>query len=178
MGKKILVVSDNHGNRANLQMVVDEWKDKIDVMVHCGDSEFSADYLKSLVSVPVYLAEGNCDYGFGSDSEELFEFEGHVCFVTHGHRYGANWGDEEMVERAMNLGADILFYGHTHVPAYNVYNAEHVTVLNPGSVARPRQYPPEPTFLIVEFMDNGGFEPHFYSITPLPGGQKSRHACM
>ena len=45
MGKKILVVSDNHGNKKNLLTVIEEWKDKIDALVHCGDSEFDVDYL-------------------------------------------------------------------------------------------------------------------------------------
>lgn len=166
MGKKILVVSDNHGSMRNLELVLDQWIDQVDALVHCGDSEYSVSYLKSLADVPIYLAEGNCDYGFGKDADSIFEFEGHVCYVTHGHRYGANWGDEGLVERALEMGADILFYGHTHVPAYNIYEEENVTVLNPGSIARPRQYRPIPTFLVVDFLEDGEIEPHFFSIEP------------
>ena len=162
MGKKILVVSDNHGSKSSLLRVIDIWKDDIDAMVHCGDSEFSEEYLKSLVDVPVYLAEGNCDYIFNGERDAIFECQGHVCYVTHGHQYGANWGDSGLVERALEMGADILFYGHTHTPAYDIYDEDHVTLLNPGSVARPRQYPPEPTFMVVDFKDDGQVEPHFY----------------
>ena len=164
MGKRILVVSDNHGNRSNLKTVVEEWKDQIDAMVHCGDSEFSTDYLKDMVDVPVYLAEGNCDFGFGDDRESLFELGGHVCYVTHGHRYGANWGEDELVDRAVEMGADVLFYGHTHRPAYQIYQDENVTVLNPGSIALPRQFPREATFLVVEFKEDGRIIPNFYTI--------------
>ncbi|MBQ9157666.1 MAG: metallophosphoesterase [Eubacterium sp.] len=164
MSKKILVVSDNHGNRSNLKIVLEEWGDKVDAVVHCGDSEFDPQFVKSMVDVPVYLAQGNCDFGF-SEPDDIFEFEGHTCYVTHGHRYGANWGEEELVERALEMGADILIYGHTHVPVYHEYEEERVTLLNPGSVALPRQYPPEPTFLILEFHEDGNVEPHFYSIS-------------
>ena len=164
MGKKILVVSDNHGNHSNLKVVVNEWKDKIDAMVHCGDSEFSAEKLRSMVPVPVYMAEGNCDYGFDGDRESLFEMEGHICFVTHGHYYGASWGDEELLEKALEVGADIVFYGHTHMPDYPIYQDTHVTMLNPGSIARPRQFPREATFLVVEFKENGKVIPQFYTI--------------
>ena len=165
MGKKVLVVSDNHGNRSNLKAVVEEWRDKIDAMVHCGDSEATVEQLKSMVPVPVYLAQGNCDYGFGQDRESIFEMEGHVCFVTHGHIYGAGWGEDELVEKAVEMGADVLFYGHTHKPAYHIYQDEEVTVFNPGSIAMPRQFPREATFLIVEFMEDGRIIPQFYTIT-------------
>ncbi len=165
MGKKILVVSDNHGSKYNLKIVVNEWKDKIDAMVHCGDSEFDPEYLRSLVSVPVYLAAGNCDYEFTEDTESLFEFEGHICFVTHGHRYGCSWGDGGLIDKAQEMGADILFYGHTHMPDYKIYHQDYVTLLNPGSVARPRQYPPEATFLVVDFREDGKVVPKFYTIT-------------
>ena len=164
MAKNILVVSDNHGNMSNLSFVLEEFKGKFDALVHCGDSEFSVDELRGMVGCPVYLAEGNCDYNFTADSEDIFEFEGHVCLVTHGHHRGVNWGDEELLDYALEMGADIVFYGHTHCPAYQVYAEEGVTMLNPGSIALPRQNPPCPTFLVLEFDDDGEFKPHFYSL--------------
>ena len=164
MAKNILVISDNHGNISNLNIVLEEFKGQFDVMVHCGDSEFSADEVRGLVDCPVYLAEGNCDYDFAADTEDLFEFEGHVCLVTHGHRCGVNWGEDELVKHAQEMGADIAFYGHTHCPAYHIYEEEGVTVLNPGSIALPRQNPPCPTFLVLEFCDDGEIKPHFYSL--------------
>ena len=132
MGKKILVVSDNHGNMYNLQTAIAFMEGKIDAMVHCGDSEFSPDTLRGLVDCPVYMAEGNCDYQFSGDSEDIFEMAGHVCFVTHGNRYGVNWGEDELLERALEMGADLVFYGHTHCPAYEIYEEEGVTIFNPA----------------------------------------------
>lgn len=164
MGKKILVVSDNHGSRANLDVALEYTKGQIDALVHCGDSEFTREMLQELVDCPVYLAEGNCDYYFTGDGEDIFEIEEHICFVTHGNQYGVNWGEEELLEKALEMGADIVFYGHTHVPAYHVYEEEGVIVLNPGSIAQPRQNPPVPSFLVVEFKENGEVEPHFYKI--------------
>lgn len=92
MGKKILVVSDNHGNWANLNVALEFMKGKMDALVHCGDSEFTPEMLRGMADCPVYLAEGNCDYYFAGDSEDIFELGGHVCFVTHGNQYGVNWG--------------------------------------------------------------------------------------
>ena len=164
MKNKILVVSDNHGNITNLKYILEEFKGEFDRLVHCGDSEFSCQMLRELVDCPVHMAEGNCDYCFEENSDDIFEYGEHVCFVTHGHRYGVNWGEEELLEKALEMGADLVFYGHTHCPAYQVYEEEGVTILNPGSIALPRQNPPQPTFLIVEFGENGKIIPHFYTL--------------
>lgn len=167
MGKKLLVISDNHGNSANVEIVLDEFKKEVEAVVHCGDSEISPDALEAFVGeygLPVYMAKGNCDYRFDREPSLAFEFEGHVCYLTHGHLEGANWGDEELIERAHEYGADLVFYGHTHVPAYRVYEEEGVTVFNPGSIALPRQYPAERTCMVLEFFEDGSVEPHFYTI--------------
>ena len=155
MAKNILVISDNHGNISNLNIVLEEFKGQFDVMVHCGDSEFAADEVRGLVDCPVYLAEGNCDYDFTADREDLFEFEGHVCLVTHGHHCGVNWGEDELVEHAQEMGADIAFYGHTHVPEISEHHG--VLVINPGSISYPRQHGKEPSYAVVEVDEKGEF---------------------
>ena len=38
---KYLVISDNHGDRDVLVDVINRWRDGVDVMIHCGDSELS-----------------------------------------------------------------------------------------------------------------------------------------
>ena len=164
MGKKILVLSDNHGNLTNLKYILEAFQGEYDVLVHCGDSEFEREMVAALTDRPVYLAEGNCDYDFSGDGEEIFELAEHICFVTHGHRYGVNWGEEELLERAQEMGADIVFYGHTHCPACQYYEEENIWIFNPGSIALPRKIPREPTFLIVELSEEGKVIPKFYSI--------------
>ena len=81
------------------------------------------------------MAEGNCDYNFSRDKEDIFELGDHVAFVTHGDAYGVSWGEEELVSKAQEMGADVVFYGHTHCPAFHYYEKEGVTVFNPGSIA-------------------------------------------
>jgi hypothetical protein len=39
MGKKYLVVSDNHGSMANLEYVIDRFHGQIEGLIHCGDME-------------------------------------------------------------------------------------------------------------------------------------------
>ena len=161
--KRLLVLSDNHGSAQEFRNILDEHRGKFDALVHCGDSEWSPELLDSCVDCPVYCAKGNCDYGFINREEDVFEFGDHVCFVTHGHRYGVNWGLEELVEKAQEMGADIVFYGHTHVPDYQEFEDENVIVMNPGSITLPRQMKPQKTYMIVELDEDGQIHPQFYA---------------
>ncbi|MEE1228103.1 MAG: metallophosphoesterase [Lachnospiraceae bacterium] len=162
---KVLVMSDSHGFTQPLQVLADYFKGKIDAMIHCGDSEIDLSIIRGLFDCPCYFAEGNCDY-FPEDleREELFELGDHVCYVTHGHRQGVEWGEEELLDRAQELGADLVFYGHTHVPAFHYYEEEGIWIMNPGSVSLPRQNPPERTFLVVDIGDDGEIEPNYYAL--------------
>ena len=63
------------------------------------------------------------------------------------------------------MGADVVFYGHTHCPAYSYHEKEGVTVFNPGSIALPRQMTPTgPTFLVVDLADDGRLTPELYTL--------------
>ena len=151
MNKKYLVGSDNHGNMSNLEYVIERFRGKIEALIHCGDMEIPPEMLEELAGCPVYMAEGNCDYNFSRDKEDIFELGDHVAFVTHGDAYGVSWG--------------VVFYGHTHCPAFHYYEKEGVTVFNPGSIALPRQMTPAgPTFLIIDLADDGRLTPELYTL--------------
>lgn len=162
--KKLLVVSDNHGSGYEMEYLLDTFGGKIDGLVHCGDSEWSPEYLEDMFGCPVYCAKGNCDSGFLKREETLFEFGEHTCFVTHGHFYGVNWGCEDLLEKAMEVGADVVFYGHTHIPNYEEYGDQGVILMNPGSVSQPRQVNPQRTFLMIEMEEDGVIRPMFYTL--------------
>ena len=65
----------------------------------------------------------------------MVEVAGHRIFLTHGHLFNVRLDTGMLAEAARTTGADIVVYGHTHIAL-----VEHgdVTVLNPGSIARPR----------------------------------------
>ena len=77
MGQKYLVVSDNHGNMSNLEYVIERFRGKIEALIHCGDMEIPPEMLEELAGCPVYMAEGNCDYNFSRDKEDIFELGDH-----------------------------------------------------------------------------------------------------
>ncbi len=132
---KLGVVGDSHGDQAALRKAlaaappVDRW-------LHTGDWSQDAWVLDELSGLPVLAVAGNTDAASGrANDEELIDVAGHKLWLTHGHRYLA-YGKNGLLERAKMLGADIIVYGHTHVPEAGYYGGKFL--LNPGSVSRPR----------------------------------------
>lgn len=71
-------------------------------------------------------------------------------FITHGHLYNVRYGDlTRLVYAAMEEGARIVAFGHTHEALYEEMGG--VTVLNPGTAGAGRKL----TLATVEVADNG-----------------------
>lgn len=148
---RIGVVSDSHGRLDFLRDAVREMED-IDVLLHAGDYRKDAMMLSQELNIPVYAVVGNCDWFAPGPEEEIIEIEGRKILLTHGHQYGVKSGNEELIHKLKREGFDLVVYGHTHkaevVPVGNAY------LLNPGSIAKPRQGTAR-TYGIIEFRDRG-----------------------
>ena len=143
---KIGVMSDSHGDRRAIDRAV-ERAGKVDLWLHAGDCAPDAAYLALVSAARVENVAGNTDWPDGKTPDEIIvEAAGHRIFLTHGHIYGVRSTLEMLVEAAKAGSADIAVYGHTHV-AQDV--SGEVYVLNPGSVARPRDEA-RPSFMLVE----------------------------
>ncbi len=154
---KILIVSDTHKSHKNLERVLEENKD-IDMLIHLGDVEGAEDYIEALAGCPVHIVSGNNDFFSDLPFEEEFMIGGHHVFITHGHYYGIVIGEERLAQEARERGADIVMYGHTHRPFFKEENG--LVVLNPGSIAYPRQLGREPSYMIMEVDEED--RTHFY----------------
>lgn len=154
--KRILIVSDTHRVLTHLQEVLAK-AGTPDLLIHLGDAEGQHELIKGLADCPMEFIRGNCDSDAALPAEKLLEIEGHRIFLTHGHRYQVNFGPETVMEAAAARGADIVMYGHTHVPM--IRYGKQVTALNPGSLTLPRQTGFARTCLWME-IDNAG-EAHY-----------------
>lgn len=149
--KRILVVSDSHGNNENVKKAIDA-ADKIDMMIHLGDVGANYPEVEYMCGMPTYIAAGNCDYS-GALKERLILTVGkHKIFATHGHRYGVNESLFHLLHVAKENDCDIAMYGHTHIPFLDETGS--CTVLNPGSLTFPRQEDFKKTFLVMEIDDD------------------------
>ncbi len=149
---RILIVSDTHQSPHILDRVVAENPD-IDMLIHLGDVEDAEEYVRSLVDCPVYILAGNCD-GFSDLPDELeLDLGGHHAFLAHGHRYLVTLNEQTIREEALQRGADIVMYGHTHKPV--CHEDGGLLILNPGSVSYPRQKEKRGSYIVMEIEENG-----------------------
>jgi hypothetical protein len=149
---KILIVSDTHGKDLYLEQVMEREK-PIDMVMHLGDLEGSEDYICAIAPCPVEMVSGNNDYFTQIEREKIVKIGKYKVFMTHGHRYGVNFGMEEITEEGRRRGVDIVMFGHTHRPYLEVQ--EDITVLNPGSLSQPRQEGRNPSYMIMEMGEDG-----------------------
>ncbi|MCR5154506.1 MAG: metallophosphoesterase [Lachnospiraceae bacterium] len=150
---RILVFSDTHRYLGNLERALKS-AGHIDFAIELGDYCGQDEEIRCLVGVPCAFVRGNCD-GFDRtyESDNLADYDGIKIFMTHGHRYwGAN--PKLIAEAAKGKGADIAFFGHTHVPFEDKING--VDIFNPGSISNPRQADGYPTYGILTIEDNLG----------------------
>jgi len=134
---RIGIVSDSHGDvRVFNDMLAVPGAAEAELWLHAGDFAPDADDLEIMSGRRVARVLGNCDLFIdGVYDETLVEAAGHRIFLTHGHLFNVRFDTVMLAEAARTAGADIAVYGHTHIAL-----VEHgdVTVLNPGSIARPR----------------------------------------
>lgn len=154
---KILIVSDTHRKDDGFWTVFRK-EAPIDMLIHCGDSCGSEKNFKFRANCECHFVNGNCDSIFGGNTEQIFEIGKHKVFLTHGHRYGVRSGEDELVLMAKAVGADIVMYGHTHIPMIKVVDG--IYVVNPGSLGEPRQENKTPSYIIMTIDDeqNVNFE--------------------
>lgn len=142
---KYLVVSDNHGNREVLEELFNHYRGKVDLMIHCGDSELPSE---DSLWEGVQKVTGNCDYDSGYPRTLTIETPLDRIFVTHGHLYDVRFGVHTLSLKAAEEGANLVLFGHTHQIACE--QVDHCLFLNPGSIEQPRGDIQEKSYCIIE----------------------------
>ena len=132
---RYLILSDTHGDVADAVAVFEATRD-IDGIIHLGDTVRDAVAIAKATGKPVTCVKGNMDGSFDPEGYEILETEWGNIFLSHGHMESVKSGWEEIVSKAMTLGCKAAFYGHTHIPEYEVL-PDGFVVLNPGSLGRP-----------------------------------------
>jgi putative phosphoesterase len=150
---KLFIISDIHGSLYYLQKAMDAYqKEEADYIIILGDilyhgarnpipinyNTIEVAALLNQYTEKIIAVRGNCD----SQIDELvldFPIEATYSviltnyrrvFLTHGHVYNSD-----------NLpklsSGDILFHGHTHLPAID--KKEDIHIINPGSITSPKE---------------------------------------
>lgn len=154
---KILFASDIHGSASAAEMVLARFEsencDRLillgDLLYHGPRNDLPDRYdpkavtklLNEYPATPLCV-RGNCDaevdqmvLSFPIMAEyTLLEWKGHLIYATHGHHANPN-------NPPPLIHGDILFNGHTHVPAIRRCQPGDMDFLylNPGSVTIPKE---------------------------------------
>ncbi|WP_017756007.1 metallophosphoesterase family protein [Calidifontibacillus oryziterrae] len=145
---KVLVVSDSHGLTKELEEIQTRHIHEVDAMFHCGDSEL-ASAAAELDNFTV--VRGNCDFDQGFPTEQLKQVKGIRYYITHGHLYNVKMSLMPLSYRALEIGADVVCFGHSHISGAEVIDG--VLFLNPGSIRLPR-IRKEKTYALLEIVAN------------------------
>ena len=151
---RILIMSDSHGRNENVELAIAQVREEIgefQMVIHLGDVG-DARELESLAGVPCYIVRGNTDYDAKLLNANVIEAGGHRIFATHGHLYQVDMRLDLLRFAALENDCDIAMYGHTHVP-YLEEDPDDITILNPGSISKPRQADHRYTYMVMEIDD-------------------------
>ena len=136
MNLKILVVSDSHGSKERLCRVCDMHPDA-EYIIHAGDGVHDLSFVKNQIAKRVCV-RGNCDFFAGDVPDEArIKIGGYDLFVCHGDMYGVKSTDVGLLRAAKVFRADIVVFGHTHIPCEKRIEREGESplyIFNPGSL--------------------------------------------
>lgn len=151
MAMRILVVSDSHGSNAELIQAMDKME-KPDIILHLGDNIEDGEEISKIFGIETHIVRGNGDYDHNYPYDKLVKIAGKNIFMTHGHRWNVKMGFMSLYYKGLELGADLILYGHTHVPI----NTEEkgISIMNPGSPSLPRQRDKVKTLGLIEIKEN------------------------
>ena len=152
---KLLVASDIHGSLSAARMVINAFEtEQADYLLFLGDAlyhgprnplpdEYDPAEVANLLNTyadKIFAVRGNCD----SEVDQMLldfpitaEYQNIPLsftrvFATHGHIF-----DSRTIPKSVVSG-DLFVFGHIHIPILEANDAG-ILVLNPGSVALPKE---------------------------------------
>lgn len=162
---KFVVISDSHGSLDNWKKA-ENYFDGADMVLHAGDLLYHGarnplpdgyntkglvEHLNK-IDYDLLAVKGNVDalvddwvLPYPLPEFTVVEDNGLRIVIYHGYQHDS---DAERAAFANKFGAKILIYGHTHIPC--IKEKDGVILLNPGSIALPKQTPKLPTFARIQ----------------------------
>lgn len=132
---KIGILSDTHMMKNFIDKTIPYLK-KCDLIIHAGDNFSDSKYIHSMTNIGIMAVKGNCDFE-NVEEELVFEIEDKIIFLCHGDKYGVKYGIDTIESKAKEYDANIVIFGHTHIPL--CIDKDEILYVNPGSISLPRQ---------------------------------------
>ena len=142
---RVVVFSDTHRQIKDAISVLENMIG-VDMVIHLGDCVPDAIELRrAFRDIPVYFVAGNNDMLLDYPDTEIVKAGRIRIFCTHGHNYNT----DRLVSIAKEKGCRIVLRGHTHIS--EDITVDGVRIINPGSIARPRDG--KKSYAVIEIED-------------------------
>ena len=155
--KKLLIVSDNHGDRQSIEDLIHIYEDEVDQMLHLGDSMF--DDLDKVWQKMIPI-KGNNDTGEGYIKNTIVTLGQAKIFASHGHKLDVQKTRKNLTEIAKEKGCQFACYGHTHTA--KVEEIDGVLAINPGSISMPRGPISKKLYAILSLDEDSHYQVNYY----------------
>ncbi|NMM63237.1 metallophosphoesterase [Clostridium sp. P21] len=129
------VISDTHRYVWVIENAIKKLEN-VDVLIHLGDNVQDVTEIKKYYKGEIINVKGNCDFSVDVPGEKMQVIGGKKVFITHGHRYDVKYDLSRIRYKAMEMEADIVLFGHTHVS--KIAYEDGIWFVNPGSPGVPR----------------------------------------
>jgi putative phosphoesterase len=132
---RIGVVSDTHRNVSSIELLGEKIK-AVDLVIHLGDNVDDISIIKKYYKGKIINVKGNCDFSAKTPNDRVEDVGGKKIFLTHGHKYSVKENLYKLRYKALETGANIVLYGHSHIAKIDF--EEGIWYINPGSASEPR----------------------------------------
>lgn len=131
---RALVLSDSHRDAITLAQIL-RLHPEANAVFFLGDGErdFESPTVAALCEGKIITAvAGNNDFSSRLPTEQLVPLGGKRILALHGHTRYVKYDMQGLIDAAREQKADIVLYGHTHVP--KIERIDGVYYMCPGSV--------------------------------------------
>ena len=130
--KRIVIFSDTHGNIHPCLRAL-PGLGEVSLVIHLGDTVTDCEELRGFYpEIPFLSVKGNNDWFSPAPLTAETEADGVKLLCCHGH----SMSSKELIAEAKKRGCSFALAGHTHRALLT--ETDGVTLLNPGSISRPR----------------------------------------
>lgn len=146
---KFLAISDTHGDVDKVvKFIKNNIKEKIEGIFFLGDYVEDGEIISKELDINTYIVAGNGDFHSDYPDDLLLNINQKKILLTHGHRYKLGYDLTTLFFRGLELSADLILYGHTHVPL--ITREEDILIINPGSPSYPRSINKDKTIALID----------------------------
>ena len=126
--KKIIVTSDTHGKSQTLYNIYKENRNA-DMFIHLGDYVQDAEKASNALGINVLCVKANGAVGSQIPLRREIIIDQNKTLAVHGHIQRVKYSLTRLSFEAQEVQADIVLFGHTHIP---LVEKNGILFVNPG----------------------------------------------